>query len=111
MDFDAVTGAMGSVQGLAGLFLALNLLTFFLFGLDKTRARRGRWRVPERTLLTFACLGGSIGAKAGQRLFRHKTSKQPFASVLNAICLLQLVLVIFLTVPSSRGWLLSALTG
>lgn len=111
MDFDAMSGAMGLVPTLAGLFMVLNLMTFGLFGLDKARARRGRWRVPERTLLAFACLGGSIGAKAGQRVFRHKTSKQPFAFFLNAICLLQLVLGVVLAVPSSRSWLLSALTG
>lgn len=111
MNFDAMPAAAGSLQALAALFLLLNLLTFCLFGLDKTRARRGRWRVPERTLLGVAGLGGSIGAKLGQRVFRHKTTKQPFGFLLNAICLLHLVSVVLMTVPSSRSWLLSVLTG
>lgn len=110
MNLDAMTGAVGSVQGLLGPFLLLNLLAFCLFGLDKTRARRGR-RVSERTLLTFAAVGGSIGAKIGQRVFRHKTNKQPFAFVLNAICMLHMALAVLLAMPSSRSWLQAALTG
>ncbi|MCR9274356.1 MULTISPECIES: DUF1294 domain-containing protein [Mameliella] len=111
MNLDAMAGAMGSVRGLAGPFLLLNLLAFCLFGLDKTRARRGRWRLSERTLLTFAAVGGSIGAKIGQRVFRHKTTKQPFAFVLNVICMLHMALAVLLAMPSSRSWLQAALTG
>ena len=53
---------------------AINLAAFFLMWLDKRRARRkGARRVRERTLLLSALLGGSVGAIAGMRLFRHKT--------------------------------------
>ncbi|WP_212591580.1 DUF1294 domain-containing protein [Antarctobacter heliothermus] len=94
-----------------GLAVLVNALAFVLFGLDKRRARRGVWRVPERNLLILAALGGSVGAKLGQRVFRHKTSKQPFAGTLNAICLMQAVAVVAMVIPASRQWILSGLTG
>jgi uncharacterized membrane protein YsdA (DUF1294 family) len=84
----------GAVLGL--WVLLANLLAFAAFGLDKARARAGARRVPESTLLLIAALGGWIGAKAGQRVFRHKTVKQPFATLLNltlAIPLLALLVV------------------
>ena len=68
--------------------LVMNVLTFALWGTDKSAARNGRWRVPERSLLIAALLGGWIGAKLGQRFFRHKTRKVPFRHLLNAIPLL-----------------------
>lgn len=53
--------------------LAANLAAFALMGADKRRARRGEWRVPERTLFLPAVLGGALGGVLGMRLFRHKT--------------------------------------
>ena len=53
--------------------LAANLAAFALMGVDKGRARRGEWRVPERTLFLPAVLGGALGGVLGMRLFRHKT--------------------------------------
>lgn len=66
-----------------GLFALVNLWTFMLFGFDKIRAEDGTWRVSEGTLLTWAFLGGTIGAYAGRAVFRHKTRKQPFSSYLH----------------------------
>jgi uncharacterized membrane protein YsdA (DUF1294 family) len=65
--------------------LAINLATFTAFGLDKRRAEAGAWRIPEQRLLGLAALGGGAGAAAAQRLFRHKTVKEPFASRLRLI--------------------------
>ncbi|QNK31063.1 DUF1294 domain-containing protein [Serratia sp. JUb9] len=61
----------------AGLLL-LNVLTLALYGADKLAAIKAWQRVPEITLLTFGLIGGWPGALCGQRLFRHKTQKQPF---------------------------------
>ncbi|MFO1076742.1 MAG: DUF1294 domain-containing protein [Planctomycetota bacterium] len=59
--------------------LALNVVTFAVYGVDKRQSRvEGRRRVPERTLLWLLFLGGIAGAWAAMRLFRHKTRKQPF---------------------------------
>lgn len=68
---------------LAGYLTLANLLAYAAFALDKKRARRGEWRVPERTLLMLAMLGGWLGAKLGQHRLRHKTRKQPFRAMLN----------------------------
>ena len=68
--------------------LIANLVSFFLFGWDKHCARQAGRRIPERTLLALALLGGTIGAVAGQRAFRHKTQKEPFRTRLGLIVML-----------------------
>jgi uncharacterized membrane protein YsdA (DUF1294 family) len=67
-----------------GLFLLLlvNMVTMFRFWDDKRRAAAGAWRVPEAALLGLAAIGGTPGALLACRLFRHKTRKQPFATLL-----------------------------
>ena len=75
---------------LAAYLVLMNLVTFWVYGADKRRARRGRWRVPERTLFLLPLLGGSIGALAGMRVFHHKTRHWYFRWGIPAIFLLQL---------------------
>lgn len=58
--------------------IVINIIAFILMGSDKSRARRGKWRISEKTLLVFAAIGGSIGAAAGMYLFRHKTKHPQF---------------------------------
>lgn len=59
--------------------IAINTAAFSAMAIDKHRARRHRWRIRERTLLTLALLGGSIGAIAAMRLLRHKTNHPRFS--------------------------------
>ncbi len=73
-----------AILGLVAL-LALNVITFGAFWHDKTQARSGGWRVPERTLLLLALLGGWGAAKYAQGALRHKTIKQPFGLLLNLV--------------------------
>ena len=70
--------------------LAVNTLAFSLMGIDKRRAKRGAWRIAERTLFLLPLLGGSIGALAGMRVFHHKTRHWYFRWGIPAIFLLQL---------------------
>ena len=56
----------------------INFTTWGAYGLDKGRAKSGKWRIPERTLLLLALAGGSLGALAGMIMFRHKTRKPKF---------------------------------
>ena len=67
-----------------------NLITFFQMGLDKRKAVKGKWRIPERVLFGLAILGGSIGAIAGMYTFHHKTRHRSFTIGLPAILLVQL---------------------
>lgn len=58
--------------------LTINIITFFVYYADKRRAIRKRWRIPERTLMFLALLGGSAGALASMFIFRHKTRHARF---------------------------------
>ena len=83
------------------LYLALiNLTAFLLMGADKSRARRGLWRIPEKVLFLSAVLGGSVGAMGGMFFFRHKTRHLRFRIGLPAILLLQIALPIWLQMRS-----------
>lgn len=73
---------------------AINLVTFALFAADRRRAIKSARRIRERTLLSLAALGGTLGALAGQRMLRHKTHKQPFARRLALIASVQAAAVI-----------------
>jgi len=75
--------------------LAVNLLAFLLMGADKRKAKRGAWRIPERTLFIAALLGGSPGAIAGMQVFRHKTKHWYFKFGMPAILILQLALIVY----------------
>ena len=59
-------------------FVAWNVLVALIYGLDKSKAQRGAWRIPEKTLLLLAFLGGGIGAFCGMHIFHHKTKKNLF---------------------------------
>lgn len=73
---------------------AINVVTFVLYGLDKWKAKRAKWRIPEATLIWFAVLGGSIGALLGIRLWHHKTLHPKFRYGVPAILTLQVLLVV-----------------
>ena len=76
--------------------LVVNVLTFVVFGLDKWKARQGRWRVPEATLLGLAAVGGSVGAWLAMRLFHHKTQKKKFRYGVPVLFVLQVAAVFYL---------------
>ena len=63
------------------IFAVLSLFAFALYGADKQRARRGLWRISEKTLLTLSFLGGALGGLAAMQLFRHKTKHWYFYAV------------------------------
>ena len=77
-------------------FVGINLVTFLLYGVDKWKARKGRWRIPEDSLIWLAVAGGSIGALGAMFLFRHKTRHLKFILGIPAIILLQVLLVFWL---------------
>ena len=79
-----------------GYLLAINIATFFLYGIDKYKAKKGRWRISEATLLLMAVIGGSIGAWAGMRLWHHKTMHKKFKYGIPAIIIMQVALMVYL---------------
>ena len=95
---------VGSPWGLLACWLVLiNLITFFVFGLDKWKARRKEThestrRVPEKTLFLLSALGGSVGALLGMKVFHHKTLHKTFRFGIPAILALQIIVPIGLWV-------------
>ena len=96
---DMVWAAVGSVWGAIALWTAvMSLITFFVFGLDKWKARRRESnakirRIPERTLFLLAALGGSVGALLGMKVWRHKTLHNSFRFGIPAILTTQILLL------------------
>lgn len=76
--------------------LIINALGFLLMLVDKFKARRGLWRIPEATLMGVAALGGSIGSLAGMYLVRHKTQHPKFTLGIPAILVVQIALAFWL---------------
>ena len=76
--------------------LAINIATFLLYGIDKYKARKGRWRISEATLLMMAVIGGSIGAWSGMRLWHHKTMHKKFKYGIPIIIILQVTIAVYL---------------
>ena len=77
--------------------LLVNLLAFVLMGWDNRQAQRKAWRQSEKSLLTIAAVGGSIGMELGSRFWRHKTYKPSFRRPFYGIVVLQGVLLIGVT--------------
>ena len=71
----------------------MSLAAFAAFGLDKYKAKAGKWRIPERTLFLLALLGGGIGAFLGMKVFHHKTMHKQFVIGIPAIMVIQAVLL------------------
>ena len=76
--------------------IMINVMTFAIFGIDKYKAIRKKYRIPEKTLFLLSSIGGSIGALTGMAAFRHKTAKWYFKIGIPAILVGQIVLVIWI---------------
>lgn len=87
-----------------GTYLIVNVLTFSLYGADKRRARRDKWRIPERTLLLCTWLMGGVGAFAAMRVFHHKTRHTRFVVSAPVAAVLQL-LAMGLASAYLMGWI------
>ena len=84
---------MNALCALWLMYLAVNALVFLLYGADKRRARRGEWRIRERTLLLGTWLLGGVGALMGMRVFRHKTQHTAFRVSAPVAAVLSLLLM------------------
>ena len=73
----------------------INLIGLFSMFLDKQKAKRGKWRIPEKTLFLLAIIGGSLGTTLGMHVFRHKTKHWYFKFGMPMILIVQIVLIIY----------------
>ncbi len=74
--------------------IAINVVTFFMYGIDKWKAKRGKWRISEAALLGMAVIGGSVGAWLGMRVWHHKTMHKKFRYGIPLILLAQVALIL-----------------
>jgi uncharacterized membrane protein YsdA (DUF1294 family) len=77
-----------------GYFLLMNLIAFSSMGIDKHKARKNKWRIPEARLFLWALLGGSLGSVIGMRVFRHKTKHWYFKYGMPLILIVQIGLAV-----------------
>lgn len=70
--------------------IIMNIIGVMMMGIDKSRAKRHAWRIPEKTLFLISLLGGSVGSLAGMYLFRHKTKHMKFVIGMPLILLIQI---------------------
>ncbi len=83
-----------NIQNILIYVICINLLTFFVMWLDKRKAKKGKWRIPENTLLLLVVLGGGIGGIAGMYVFRHKTQKMRFVIGFPLILICEILLIL-----------------
>ena len=76
-------------------FLVINIIGFFIMFIDKQKAKKGAWRIPEKTIFIITALGAGIGTIAGMYTFRHKTQKLQFVVGLPFITILEIILAIY----------------
>ena len=76
--------------------LAINAVTFIVYGIDKYKAKKAKWRISEATLLLLAVLGGSVGAWVGMKVWHHTTMHKKFKYGIPAILLIQIALMAYL---------------
>ena len=81
---------------LAYYLLGINAVTFIVYGIDKYKAKKAKWRISEATLLMMAVVGGSIGAWMGMKVWHHKTMHKKFKYGIPAILLIQVALMAYL---------------
>ncbi len=77
--------------------VAMNVVTFFMYGIDKWKAKRSKWRISEATLLGLAVIGGSIGAWLGMKVWHHKTMHKKFQFGIPMIIVAQVAMIIWLS--------------
>ena len=83
-----------TIKNIIIYLLIVNIVTFLSMGIDKYKAKKGKWRIQEKTLLTLVVLGGGIGGIAGMYVFRHKTQKPRFFIGFPLIMIMQILMII-----------------
>ena len=85
---------MFTLKNVITYLLIINIIGFLAMFIDKRKAKKGAWRIPEKTLFLIAVLGGGIGTIAGIYCFRHKTQKLIFTIGMPVILICEILLII-----------------
>lgn len=84
-----------SIRNIIIYFIVINIIGFFIMYIDKQKAKKEKWRIPEKTLFIITALGGGIGTIAGMYTFRHKTQKIAFVIGFPAITIMEIITIIY----------------
>lgn len=84
-----------TMQNFIIYLIVINVIGFFIMWLDKRKAEKGRWRIPEKTLFLITALGGGIGTTIGMYVFRHKTQKLQFVLGFPVITVLEIIAFVY----------------
>ena len=76
--------------------IGINAIAFVVYGIDKLKAKKGKWRIPESTLLLLAIIGGSIGAWLGIKVWHHKTLHKKFKYGIPLIVIAQIAIAVYI---------------
>lgn len=87
-----------SIKNILIYLLVINAIGFLAMWIDKRKAKKGRWRIQEKTLFMITLLGGGVGTISGMYTFRHKTQKPGFKYGFPAILILEIITVIYFNV-------------
>ncbi|MBD5444843.1 MAG: DUF1294 domain-containing protein [Lachnospiraceae bacterium] len=87
---------MGVITYIVSYLITVNLIGFVIMGVDKLKAKKRAWRIPESTLFVVALIGGSLGTTIGMHAFRHKTRHWYFLYGMPAILVIQIAIVVVL---------------
>lgn len=79
------------LESISIIIAIINIVTFIIYGIDKYKAKKGKWRIPENSLIGLAIIGGSIGAYLGMRVWHHKTMHLKFKYGIPLIIIIQLI--------------------
>ena len=94
--FNIITKTMNTTTLILLYIVLINILTFFIYGIDKLKAKKSKWRVSENTLIGMAIIGGSIGAWLGMKIWHHKTLHKKFEYGVPLILVAQTALCCYL---------------
>lgn len=94
--FNIITKTMNTTTLILLYIVLINILTFFIYGIDKLKAKKSKWRVSENTLIGMAIIGGSIGAWLGMKIWHHKTLHKKFKYGVPLILVAQTALCCYL---------------
>lgn len=91
-------GQIFTIQNIIIYFIIINIIGFLVMWIDKRKARKGSWRISEKTLFIITALGGGIGTIAGMYTFRHKTKKLNFVIGFPLITILEIILILYFAI-------------
>ncbi len=81
----------------------INIAAFLLYGMDKSKARHRKWRIPEDTLIGIAAIGGCFGSYLGMQYFHHKTLHKKFTILVPLFCIIWIIIIVVVLTGGNHG--------